>query len=219
MILIVPLNNSAIADTVAAVFRTRPFTENDSVSIGQLITGWIWNLIVRMFGFAAQHPAVGLVLRSAIGIALLLVLIRIAYGLVSRYSPSAEKRQRFNASSGTDWWATAQDLASHNDYTGAAHALYLALLGAAARRGLVSLHESKTTGDYLREVRRKPDATDLPRFTSSFTDFTRSYETVIYGIGTCDRERYVRLSTLAAGVLGISTVGPVPAAATGNARP
>ena len=199
-----PPDNSAIADTVAAVFRTRPFTENDSVSIGQLITGWIWNLIVRMFGFAAQHPAIGLVLRSAIGIALLLVLIRIGYGLISRYSPSTTGRHRFNAHPGTDWWATAQSLASRNDYTGAAHALYLALLGAAAHRGLVSLHESKTTGDYLREVRRKPDAIDLPRFT----DFTRSYETVIYGIGTCDQERYARLSALAAGVLGIPAVAP-----------
>jgi hypothetical protein len=195
----VQMDNSAIADTVASVFRSQPFTEHNTVSIGQLITEWIWNLVVRLFGFAAGHPAVGLVLRLALGIVLLLVLIRIGYGLLLRYSPSTARRQRFNVSRGTDWWATAQDLSSRNDYTGAAHALYLALLGSAAHRGLVSLHESKTTGDYLRELRRRPDAMDLEHFA----DFTRSYETVIYGIGTCDPERYTHLNALAATILGI----------------
>jgi len=212
MILIVQVDNSAIADTVAAVFRSQPFTEHNTVSIGQLITEWIWNLVIRLFGFAAAHPAVGLVLRMALGIALLLVLIRIGYGLLLRYSSPATQRQRFNVSRGTDWWATAQDLAAHSDYTGAAHALYLALLGSAARRGLVALHESKTTGDYLRELRRRPEAVDLKRFT----DFTRSYETVIYGIGTCDPERYTHLSALAAAILGINA-GPAHGTAPGAA--
>jgi len=194
-----PLDNSAIADTVAAVFRSRPFVAHDTVSIGQLITEWIWNIILRIFGFTVHHPAVGFVIRLALGAILLIILVRIAYGLFVRYSPSSIGRQRFDVSRGTDWWSTAQDLASRDDYTAAAHALYLALLGAAARRGLVSLHESKTTGDYLRELRRKPSAIDLSRFT----DFTRSYETVIYGIGTCDQVRYTRLNALAGDILGL----------------
>lgn len=194
-----PPDNSAIADTVAAVFRGRAFVEHNTVSIGQLIAEWIWNLIIRVFGFAASHSAVGFVLRLALGLLLLIVLVRIGYGLFIRYSPAAGRRQHLDVSRGTDWWSTAQELALRADYTGAAHALYLALLGSAARRGLVLLHESKTTGDYLRELYRKPDAIDLPQFT----DFTRSYEMVIYGIGSCDQKRYTRLNTLAGGVLGI----------------
>jgi uncharacterized protein DUF4129 len=190
-----------MADTVAAVFRGRAFQEHGSISLGQLVAEWAWNLFLRLFGFANSHPAVGLVLRLALGLVLLVILARIAYGLLARFSPSTVGRARSDASRGRDWWNIAQDSASRGDYTAAAHALYLALLGSVARRGLVSLHDSKTTGDYLRELRRKPDAVDLPRFT----DFTRSYETVIYGIGTCDQERYTRLSLLAGGILGIQT--------------
>jgi hypothetical protein len=202
-----PFDNSAIADTVAAVFRGHAFADRHSVSIGGLIAEWAWSLIIRLLGFAAGHPAVGFVLRLALGLLLLLIVVRIAYGLFARFSTSAAIRQRLDGGRGTDWWRTAQDLAARDDYTGAAHALYLALLASAARRGLVSLHESKTTGDYLRELRRRPDAIDLPRFV----DFTRSYETVIYGVGFCDRDRYTRLSSLAAALLHI-----VPASASAH---
>lgn len=194
------IDNAAIADTVAAVFRSRAFAEHHTISIGQLIAEWILNMVIRFLGFTASHPAVGLVLRLALGAMLLAVLARVAYGLFVRYAPSSVHRQRLDISRGTDWWRTAQQRASHNDYTGAAHALYLALLTAAAQRGLVLLHESKTTGDYLRELRQKPGTMDLPRFT----DFTRSYETVIYGIGTCDETRYTALSALATSLLRVT---------------
>jgi hypothetical protein len=191
------LDNAAIADTVAAVFRSSTFAGRGSVSISELIAQWIWNLVLRFFGFAQSHPAIGIVFRIALGLALLAMLARIVYGLLLRFAPSTIGLRRSEFSRRTDWWTTAQTLAAQNDYTGAAHALYLALIGAAARRGLVSLHESKTTGDYLRELRRKPDAIDLPRFT----DFTRSYETVIYGIGVCDRDRFTTLNALAGSLL------------------
>ena len=189
-------DNSAIADTVAAVLRTAPFAEHSTVSIGGLIAEWVWNVVLRMFGFAADHPAVGVVLRMMLGALLLIILLRVAYGLFARYSRPTGGRRHFEVGRGADWWVSAEQLAARNDFTGAAHALYLALLGVAARRGLVALHESKTTGDYLRELRRRPDALDLPRFT----DFTRSYETVIYGIGSCDHLRYNQLYALAIGI-------------------
>lgn len=189
-------DNSAIADTVAAVLRTAPFAEHSTVSIGGLIAEWVWSVVLRVFGFAARHPAVGMVLRIMLGALLLVILLRVAYGLLARYSRPTGSRHRFEAGGGTDWWVSAEQLAAGNDFTGAAHALYLALLGIVARRGLVALHESKTTGDYLRELRRKPDKLDLPRFT----DFTRSYETVIYGIGSCNHLRYTQLYALAIGI-------------------
>lgn len=191
-------DNPAIADTVASVFRDRVFTAHNTVSIGQLVTEWLWNLTLRVFGFAASHPVIGVVLRIAIGVAVILIVVRIIYGIIARYAPSAITRRRLDVTRNTDWWSTAQALAARDDYTGAAHALYLALIALASRSGLVSLHESKTTGDYLRELRRTPGAMDLPRFT----DFTRSYEMVIYGIGTCDRDRYLRLNTLASELIG-----------------
>lgn len=207
-----PFDNASIADTVAAVLRSSAFAGRGTVSIGQLIAEWIWNLVLRFFGFAQSHPAVGLVFRIALGLALLIVLARIVYGLVVRFAPSVIGVRRFDPRRHADWWTTAQALAARDDYTGAAHALYLALIGSAARSGLVSLHESKTTGDYLRELRRKPDAIDLPRFT----DFTRSYETVIYGIGTCDRDRFTTLNTLAGSLLQAFPLNAAAKAAPGT---
>jgi len=207
-----PLDNSAIADTVAAVFRGKDFAGRGTVSLGELIAQWIWNLMLRFFGFAQSHPAVGLVIRIALGLILLGFLARIVYGLVARFAPSAIGGLRSDPGRRADWWSTAQELAARDDYTGAAHALYLALIGSAARRGLVSLHESKTTGDYLRELRRKPDSFDLPRFT----DFTRSYETVIYGIGTCDRDRFITLNALAGGLLRMFPAAGAVKAAPGT---
>ena len=98
----------------------------------------------------------------------------------------------------SDWWSIADNLAARDDWTEAAHALYMALVTAAARTGALSIHDSKTTGDYLREVRRRSGAFD----TTRFAEFTQSYETVIYGAGTCDPERYTTLREIAARILG-----------------
>ena len=91
-----------------------------------------------------------------------------------------------------DPWLVAQEAASRGQFTEAAHALYEALLEAAARRGDVRLHQSKTVGDYAREMRGRGSA-----LLARFRDFARSYEVVIYGIGHCDQERYERLLAIA----------------------
>jgi hypothetical protein len=92
----------------------------------------------------------------------------------------------------SDAWVAARRYAAHGDYTSAAHALYAALLQAVAARGDAELHESKTIGDYVRDLAARPS-----RFLGGFREFARSYETVIYGIGSCDRDRYEQLHGLA----------------------
>ncbi|MGI8508778.1 MAG: DUF4129 domain-containing protein [Gemmatimonadaceae bacterium] len=190
--------NDTIADTVAAVFRGRQYALHRSVSLWDIIMRWIAQLAARLFGFAAAHPAVGYVVRTAIILAVVLVAVRVGYSLLLArrspaltFGPGSTKR-------GGDWWQTSQRLAAAGDFTAAAHALYLALITGAASRGLVLLDDSKTTGDYLRELRQAANDADAHHFA----DFTRSYETVIYGIGICDSERFTRLRTLAAGMLG-----------------
>lgn len=191
-------DNAAIADTVAAVFRGREYALHESVSLWDIIVRWLAQAVMRLFGLAAEHPAVGYVLRTTIIIAVVLIAVRTTYSfVVKRRSPGMTLSRR-GQSQASDWWMTAQKLAAGGDYTAAAHALYMALVTAAALRGLVSLHDSKTTGDYLRELRRVASSTDV----GQFADFTRSYETIIYGIGTCDSERFARLHTLAASILG-----------------
>lgn len=100
----------------------------------------------------------------------------------------------------TDPWVDAQRLAKEGRYTDAAHALYAALLEGVARREDLRLDPSKTVGDYLRELRRRPSA-----LVPTFRDFARLYEVVVYGLGFCDRERYERLYVLASGMLAPRT--------------
>ena len=95
-----------------------------------------------------------------------------------------------------DAWTTAQELAAQGDFTGAAHALYVALLGNLARRELLRLHPSKTIGDYLRELRRRPTAP-----VQTVREFARAYEVVAYGLRACDADRYARLHALAVQVI------------------
>jgi hypothetical protein len=87
-------------------------------------------------------------------------------------------------------------LAAAGQYTDAAHALYAALLEGVARREQLRLHPSKTAGDYLRELRRRSS-----QLVPTFRDFARLYEVVVYGLGSCDRDRYERLYVLATGML------------------
>jgi hypothetical protein len=95
-----------------------------------------------------------------------------------------------------DPWARAQALAAAGDHTAAAHALYAALLEAAARGQQVRLHPSKTVGDYSRELRSRGS-----RLSPRFREFAGDYEVVIYGDQTCDADRYDRLFALAVPML------------------
>lgn len=105
-------------------------------------------------------------------------------------------RGRRGGGAARDPWTLAQELAARGDYTDAAHALYRALLEAIAQRERVRLHPSKTVGDYVRDLRARSSSLFV-----RFRDFARSYETVVYGLGSCDRERYERLRALAAPIV------------------
>ena len=105
---------------------------------------------------------------------------------------AASRTARARARTAGDPWLAAQALAAAGDYTGAAHALYAALLETVARRERLTLHPSRTVGDYVRDLRTRSSS-----LFGRFREFARSYETVVYGLGECDRERYERLHALA----------------------
>lgn len=195
-----PPGNKAIVDTVASVFRgvgvERP-------SLWVTLLRWAMAWIARLAHALGAHPAASWVLRIALALALLAILLRAFLpGVLVR-----GRRLHLGAppAARDDWWAVATRLAGEGAFTDAAHALYLALVTAAARRGLVTVHESKTSGDYLREVRRAASAGKRrigPAELASWRDFVRLYDTVIYGIGTCDGAQYGRLRELATAALG-----------------
>jgi hypothetical protein len=132
---------------------------------------------------------------AALGAFLFALLVRTAYTMrLQRRGLAGERRETAAGRRGqpVDAWQLARGHAARGDYTAAAHALYAALLDAIAGRGEIDLHESKTIGDYLRDLVTR-SSTRVPRFR----EFARSYEVVIYGLGFCDRDRYERLHGLA----------------------
>ncbi len=98
---------------------------------------------------------------------------------------------------GGDPWARAQQEAAAGRYTDAAHLLYQAILVALAGRERLRLHPSKTVGDYARELRARSSSA-FP----GYREFARLYETVVYGLQHCDRERWERLQALALAITG-----------------
>lgn len=96
-----------------------------------------------------------------------------------------------------DPWLRAQQEAAAGRHTEAAHLLYQAILVALAGRERLRLHPSKTVGDYARELRARSSSA-FP----GYREFARLYETVVYGLQHCDRERWERLHALAAPIAG-----------------
>lgn len=193
-----PVDETAIRDTMRAVFRQAAYAKRQPSWLARKLSDfleWLARQLDFLRGTRHSSPvAYWTVLSIVIAIALA-VIARLAWvsyqrrtrGIDARPAPAGPR-----AGFGRDPWAAAQQLAADGDFTAAAHALYAALLGAIARRGLVRLHPSKTAGDYVRELRARSASA-----FAGFRDFARAYEFVVYGSGECDRERYERLQALA----------------------
>ena len=186
---------SVIADTAAVVFagdeyvRARP-------SLLERAYLWLRDFFASAGDLTAGSGRLFWYLTAAGALIVLLVIGRAAYlarlrrSLVASEAGGGPAR---NARGRTaDPWRTAEDLAAAGEFTDAAHSLYLALLDAVARREQLRLHPAFTLGDYVRALRSRSSS-----LFARFREFAMSYETVVYGIGACDRERYERLRTLA----------------------
>jgi hypothetical protein len=178
-----------IADTVAAVFSEAEF--NPRRGLFGLPSLWWWT---KYLDFSLDKRVAWW-----LGTGIVVILLLAAVGIAVRRHLHAQGRGAASGDltrggvRGQDAWTAAQELAAAGDFTGAAHALYVALLGSLAKRDLLRLHPSKTIGDYLRELRRRPSAP-----AQTMVEFARTYELVAYGLRPCDADRYDRLRTLAA---------------------
>ena len=153
---------------------------------------WIGDVLTRGARTVAHTPGLRWWLLAAL---VAIVAAIVTHTLTSRVGDgiAAERRtRRHRGGAAGDPWALAQRLASSGRYTEAAHALYQGLLQAIARRDNIQLHESKTVGDYTRDLRAHASQRFAP-----FREFARTYEVVVYGLGTCDHDRYDRLQQLA----------------------
>lgn len=191
---LVQIPAAAIRDTAAAVFRNPAYTRE---SFMHRLGTWVLDLLRALFAQLrpGRAPApVFWVVVGVLGLLLVGLLARLLFGVRLGRRGAARRGAGVGPSSPgeLDPWSAAQRLAERGDYTAGAHALYAAILGAIAGRGDIELRESKTVGDYMRELAARSSGA-----LARFRDFARSYEATIYGLGACDRERYERLRGLA----------------------
>ena len=182
----------------AQVFADRAYDRSLRQTLWDRFLAWLGEIFARMRDAAGEGPG----WRWAAIAALAVLAVAIAARLIAhaRAADSASARGRAGARrgrAGRDPWAEAERLAAEGDHTGAAHALYQALLAALARRERLRLHPSKTVGDYGRELRARSSP-----LAGRYREFARTYEVVVYGEGHCDRERWERLRALAAPMVG-----------------
>jgi len=188
-------SDDAVQAALDATFRQRAYDRSIRETLWQRIVGWIGEQFDKLFRAAAGSP---LAVRTIIAVVVLVVVTiaaRAAYVRWQRREASPTRRGPGRAGL-DDPWTAAAALAARGDHTAAAHALYAALLARLARRERLRRHPSKTAGDYVRELRALASPAHTP-----FRAFARDYDVVVYGIGTCDAERYARLLGLADGVL------------------
>jgi len=165
-----------------------------SVTLLDRLLEWVGSYLTRGLHVIGQWPATKPMLTTAL---VLVVLGIVAHMILTVYVPGYGASARWTrlgarSADAKDPWALAQRLAAEGRYTEAAHALYGALLARVAARVPLRLHPSKTVGDYARDLRGT-----APSVFTPFREFARSYEVVIYGLGTCDRSRFDGLIALA----------------------
>ena len=187
-----PLDPLTVSDTIAAVFRQRDYDRTVIDSALDRAWRWVGERLGELVAAIRHSPAARWVVIAVLVSLGLAILGRAIYlGAIGEDGGARARRGRRGAGS-HDAWADAQRLAAAGNYTSAAHALYRALLDAIAGRGDVGIHPSKTVGDYGRELRRRSSTA-----WNGYREFARSYETVVYGLGSCDQTRYERLLALA----------------------
>lgn len=189
------LPESAIADSAAAVFSAPEYARARPSLLGRAYE-WIRELLAPVGEATAASDALFWSLVAAGAMVVVLVAGRAAYlarlRRIARASERGDGTTPASRARTRDPWRAAEALAADGEFTDAAHSLYLALLEAVARRERLRLHPALTAGDYVRALRARSSS-----LFARFRDFARSYETVVYGVGYCDRERYERLRALA----------------------
>jgi len=183
----------AIHDTVDAIARQPEY----AVPLRRSLLGRAFTWLLERFGELIDlfRGSRDLRVMAIVGAALILVAI-IGRIVVARRIDYVRRRAGFGADFGTgqrrDFWNLARELAASGDHIAASHALYAAVIDALARSGAITVHSSKTSGDYARELFRRGAGQ-----ASEFRAFARSFDRVVYGAASVAPTDYARLVEMA----------------------
>ena len=179
---------AAVRDTVEAITQDAAYDRSVTASVWEYILDWIAE---ALFGLLELLPEVDWGRYLVVGLAVLLavlVVARIVLQSRARRAHWAGVSDKGAVRRATDSMAEAERLAAAGEYLTAAHQLCAAVLTASARRGEVTLHPAKTTGDYAREMRRR-QAPSAP----AFQRFRTRYDRVVYDAQACSADEYSQL--------------------------
>jgi hypothetical protein len=180
---------TAIHDTIAAIVKQRPYRRDVARSLLDRILDWLADIFTRAVNAIGEIPHSRIIATIAFAVVVMLIVARVLYS--ARLRATEEERTVFGrgvSTGSTDPWRDAELLAANGQFTEAAHALYRAALAMLAVKGLVRLHESKTSGDYARELCWRGAPVHAP-----FRRFGTRYDRIIYGAGECDAVQYAAL--------------------------
>ena len=183
---------AAIHDTVAAVVSARAFQRPLQTSLAQRLFRWVADGVDALVHFLrGSGPARWI----AIGFTVLLVLLVVGRFLLAARARDEDVERGDRARGGRpgeDPWRAAERLAAAGQFHEAAHALYRGVVESLARIERLRLDPSKTSGDYVRELRARGSARLTP-----FRAFARRFDVAVYGHGGCTAEAIADLSRLA----------------------
>ena len=165
-----------IHDTVAAIARQSAYAIPVRQSLFGRALRWLINRIADILDALGGSRDARVVVIAAVAVVVLTVIARFAVVRRAEFRRRTGVSLRAIGSARRDYWAVADELAAANNFVGACHAVYLAVLDTLARSGALTLHASKTPGDYTRELRQRQ-----PGVAAEFRAFARQFESAVYG--------------------------------------
>jgi hypothetical protein len=170
---------------VAEILKDRGYRRSVLGSVLGRIAIAIYNALNWLEQAAEKIPGGRTTVIAVITIVALLIVGRIVLASEWRNEGLIRRGHGTGKAGRFDPWSEAERLAASGDHTGAAHALYQAVLRRIAGSERIRLHSSKTSGDYWRELRRRGSPV-----APAFRLFGRRFDRVIFGVGECSREEF-----------------------------
>lgn len=182
--------DQAIRDTIAVIAQAPEFRRDIGDSLISRGLRWLWQQITTFFDFVSGTPYGRVITFALVVLAVGLIVARLVIGVRADRLARRPLGIRKTGAGGATHLADAERLAAAGNYTAAAHALFSSLLVAGAARGEFRVHPSKTTGDYVADLRRQRAEWFRP-----FQSFRSRYDRVIYGDMQCSAEDYQALAS------------------------
>jgi Domain of unknown function (DUF4129) len=188
-----PIPAAAIRDTISRIVLERGYRRSVTSTLLSRFWDWFSDLFSRLFSQAAGSRGTYFI---SIGVLAVLLGTIVARAIIVSRARRLAANFRVPVATADDQLAQARALAAQGAHVQAAHLLYAAVVTRLVEGRRVRRHDSKTVGDYGRELRSAGDVLAAP-----YGAFATVYDIVAYGDGICDAARYARLEQLAAPVL------------------